>query len=197
LYTGEAATGTNCYTNYARSGEYAKLPLNTLAGPTAVNSVEDTKDWAKTETGLAEVAKATKTALATAAAKEVAARTAWEAGAKAEAEAAKADLTRAQDLLKALVAEVVPLAQKEYLAKVEVDKATASLAKAVNAGADLGACADKDNKTVACFEYEAEDKAKGIAKNTVIKQGSFAASGTGARSILLAAAKARLAIDLQ
>lgn len=106
-------------------------------------------------------------------------------------------MERAQDLLKALVAEVVPLAQTEYLAKVEVDKATASLAKAVNAGADLGSCVDKDSNAVKCFEYEAKDDNKGIKKDTVIKQGSFAVSGTGASSILLAAAKARLAIDLQ
>lgn len=146
--------------------------LNTVGNTTRRDDANDNYDWANSDTGKAEATRDTRNLQVAAAEEELAARTAWEAGAKAEAVAAQNDINRAQALLKDLVEEIAPLARAEVDARNKVAAAEKALADAEDAKLELG------------DEYDDSNAAD-------VKQ------ATGAHAVLRAALVAKASVDKQ
>ena len=88
--------------------------------------------------GIAEITETSKVAMATSAAKDLAAATRWQEVAALEAGTAQENLTKAALLLNDLTDEIAPLARAETTARSAVDVAVAAQVIRVAAGLELG-----------------------------------------------------------
>lgn len=107
-----------------------------LGDATAVPAVPNT--WKDTLIGIAEITETSKQAMATSAAKDLAAATRWQEVAAAEALTAQGNLDKAATLLNDLTDEIAPLARAETTARTALDVAVAAQAVRVAAGLELG-----------------------------------------------------------
>jgi len=144
-------------------------------GCTTVASGTDT--WKTRTIGAAEVTQASKVKLLAAAEKEKAAAQRWETVATEEAAAAAEDLTRGQELLADLVADIAPVARLEITARNALATAKEEQGDRVVAALELGDLA------VA---------ASGSGASAVA-----AVAATGARAVLDAAAAAKDSVEAQ
>lgn len=167
--------GQNKQNESAEGCTQAMIDNSNENGCTTVVAGTDT--WKTTTIGAAEVTVASKQALLAAAEKEKAAAERWEAVAAEEAVAAGNDLTRGQELLADLVADIAPIARKEIDARNDLAAAITAEAARAFAETELGA------EAVA---------ASGSGASAVA-----AVAATGARAVRDAAAAAKDSVEAQ